>query len=365
MKNINPILRRAVRNIFHRRENFPVKYLTDIRVETVNNAACCDVWFLTCGCSHDKKGGCTMCNYGYGKGFIVDDDAIINSIRKEISALPEDIEEITLSPSGSIFDEAEVPRELRRRILEMLGRIKCRKFFAESRCDSLTDENLEELKQYITADKIYIETGIESCNDWILKNSINKNLSVYEIQRTICLVHKHAIGLSANMAIGFPFVNEHTGIILAAHSIKKVLRMGADNVVFFPYHVRPGTFLELLWDNNLYKPCSLYSFCEVLRMLDEDLLPLVNISWYRNYYGKDSGKILASPSACPECEERILSVLDIYKNKPCIESLGKLDEIKCECFGKWRSNIMMQPIELDIQLLKRALDTYRNNFSRR
>lgn len=296
-----------------------------------------------------------MCNYGYGKGFVVDDDAIIASLRENISALPENIEEITVSPSGSIFDDAEVPPKLRRRILELLGRIKCKNFLAESRCDFINDKTLNELKEYIHAENIYVEAGIESCNEWILTNSVNKKLSLQDIEKAINLIHKHGIGLCANMAIGFPFVNEHTGIILAVHSIEKIIRMGADSVVFFPYHVRPGTFLETLWKRNMYKPCSLYSFCEVLRRLDTNLLPMVNISWYRNYYDKDSGKILASPSTCQNCEERILSVLDTYKNNPCIDSLRKLDDINCNCYTKWHNTVTSQTIELNTDLLRRAL----------
>ena len=338
-RKVNPIIRKATKKIFDGRENFPVEYITDVRVETVNNAACCDVWFMTRGCSHDLRGGCTMCNYAYGKGFKFNDEEIINSLERQIAALPDKIEEIMLSPTGSIFDDYEVPRELRLRIFELFSKRHFKNFFTESRCDTLTREKLECLKNIIDADNIFVEVGVESCCEWILRNCVNKNLLPDEICKAVELVHDCGMNICANIAIGFPFLDESAGIISAIKSIKTALNMGFDSVVFFPYHVRPGTFLEFLWLNNFYHPCSLYSFCEVLKSLDEDMLPSVNISWYRNYYGSGSRKILASPQSCPICYEKILRVLDVYKNAPNINSLKGLDNINCECKHKWEMEI--------------------------
>ncbi|MBQ7221834.1 MAG: hypothetical protein IJS28_12760 [Synergistaceae bacterium] len=355
MDKINAVLRNAAKGIFARRENFPVEYLSDVRIEKVNNAACCDIWFMTRGCSHDKKGGCTMCNYGCGKGLIVDDEAVIASLSEQLAGIHGEIEETAISPSGSMLDDEEVPPKLREKILELVGGLNCRNFLVESRCDTLTDAKLETLKKYLKNGRIYIETGIESCNDWVLKNCVNKNLSLSDIKRAVEAVHAHGIGMCANIAIGFPFINEYTGIILAVRSIEKAFSIGFDNVVFFPYHVRPGTFLEFLLRNNYYRPYSLHSFCEVLRRLDADVLPRVNISWYRNYYGKGSRKIIASPSSCPECEERMLAALDSYKNKPCIDSLREIDNVECRCRERWRKKIQRQPLQLDVALLNKAL----------
>ena len=351
-KKVNPVIRKAAKKILEERENFPVEYLSNVRTEIVNNAPCCDVWFMTRGCSHDLNGGCTMCNYGYGKGFAVNDEEIIKSLETDISKLPDKIEELALSPTGSFFDDREVPQKLRQKIIALFGKRHFKNFLAESRCDTLTAENLRWLKTVINADNIFIEVGIESCCEWILRNCINKNLSFEEILHAVELVHNCEMKICANIAIGFPFVNESTGIVSAVHSIETALNIGFDSVVLFPYHVRPGTMLEFLWRNNFYQPCSLYSFCEVLKSLDKNILPSVSISWYRNYYGIYSNKILASPKTCPACEEKILAALDIYKNKPCAASLELLDSINCECKKAWQKKINAQEIIIDKNFMR-------------
>lgn len=101
-EKVNPILRDIMKTVFDSRRIFPVEYLSSLRKEIVNDKMSCQLWFISPGCSHDNRGGCTMCNYGYGKGFHFDQKLVLDSIKDNLKELEgEVIQELVVGPTGS------------------------------------------------------------------------------------------------------------------------------------------------------------------------------------------------------------------------------------------------------------------------
>ena len=171
---VNPILRRIMAEIYRKRTPLPKENLTNVRMERVRDQAFCEIWFMTPGCSHDALGGCTMCNYG--KGCAVTATEVLNELRLRIEALPHRLQELIVTPTGSMLDEREVPAALREQIFQLLRRQGCRDFFVETRADTITPEKLESMKHHVRAERLHIEIGVECCQDWVLRNCINKNI---------------------------------------------------------------------------------------------------------------------------------------------------------------------------------------------
>lgn len=341
---VNPILRRIMAEIYQKRAPLPRGSLTNVRVERVQDQAFCEIWFMTPGCSHDALGGCTMCNYG--KGCAAPAEEVLNALRLRVEALPHRLQELIVTPTGSMLDEREVPAALREQIFQLLRRTECRDFFVETRADTITPEKLASLKRCVRAERLHVEIGVECCQDWVLRNCVNKNMRYGELEAAVELIHDAQMYVCANVGIGIPFLSERCGIALAKRSIHQLFAAGVDYAVLFPYHVKPGTLSAWLWERQLYQCCSLWAVVEVLSDFTAEELERIQISWYRNYYEQE-GKVLASPGTAPGCMEQVLSLLDQYKNHPCAASLAPLQAFSGGDREAWRRKLLSQPEGID------------------
>ena len=344
-RKVNPVLRDIMKKIYTDRKPLPEYPRTAVRYEVVQDRVFSEVWFMTQGCSHDQNGGCTMCNYG--KGHYVGCKELLQELEVRIGKLPENLQELIVTPTGSMLDEREVPKELFLEILKLLEPITASNFFVETRADTVLAEKLRMMRQYIHADRIYIEMGVEACNDWILRNCVNKNMDMEELRQALGIIHSMNMYACANIGIGIPFLSERMSIKTAVDSVKSAFDMGFDSVVLFPYHIKPGTLSAYLWELGDYQCCSLWALIEVLGMLPMEMLGQTHISWYRNYYD-DPKKILLSPDTCDACREEVLGLLDAYKNYPGEKTRDKLLSLSCECRDTWKQKMLTQPDYVDM-----------------
>lgn len=346
---VNPVLRAIMQNVYQERKALPSDILTSVRTETVNDKSFCEVWFITKGCSHDAKGGCTMCNYG--KGCQIEEKRVLDELKLRLAELPSELEELIVTPTGSMLDDEEVPVSMRKSIFALLKDTESENFYIETRVDSITDEKLKHLKESVNARNIHIEVGVECTNDWVLRNLVNKNLTFQEIKKCVSIIHNIDMFVCGNVGIGIPFLNERTNIALAVNSVRELLDIGFDSVVIFPYHVKPGTLSYWLWKRGLYECCSLWGIPDVLNHFNRDELKKIHISWYRNYYS-DKKKIVSSPSVDANDMERLLSLLDGYKNHPGTEALDALMKFESIDRVKWREKLMRENKSLDLEKIK-------------
>lgn len=359
---VNPVLRQVMKGVYNRRRSFPMKYLCDIRLERIYDQFFAQIFFMSRGCSHDLKGGCTMCNYGYGQEHLLDQEAVLKEIRYKIEQLPKRLHEVVVSPIGSMLDEEEVPHDFLIKVFDILSDIKCNEFTCETRADSISCEKLRLLKDNIRADKITLEIGVESTDDWLLRNSINKNIEFKTVQDVIETAHSMGIQICANIGIGFPFVNEAVSISSARSSIRKLLEQNVSCIALFAYNIRPGTLLEQLWRMGLYQCTSLWAIAEVLSSFSDVQLRRIQISWYRNYY-EEKSKILHMPYLCDDCREDVLALFDAYRNDPCQKTLQPLLSYQCKCKDEWYAGYRMQKPEIDFLNVQNMYTALSKEFS--
>ncbi len=344
-KKINQVLRIIMRKIYEERMLLPEYPRTEVRYEKVQDGVLSDVWFMTPGCSHDRAGGCTMCNYG--KGHNVCYTEILQDLKTQIETLPKNLQELIVNSTGSMLDEQEVPHKLLVEVLKILGSVTTTDFLIETRADTVSAEKLDLLKQYIHAKHIFIEMGVENCNDWILRNCVNKNMDMETLRQALEIIHSKDIYACANIGIGIPFLNERMNIQAAADSVKIALEMGFDSIVLFPYHIKPGTLSDYLQRQGEYQCCSLWALIEILDLFSPELLEKIHISWYRNYYN-DPKKVILSPDTCDNCREKVLDALDAYKNYPGEKARRNLSSFTCKCRDVWKQKILSQPMDINL-----------------
>lgn len=350
----NLLLKAVMKTVYRNRKPLPKEPVTVVRQEVSDGGPMCEVWFMSQGCAYDREGGCVMCNYG--KGHMVDEQLILSQLREEFGKMPKGDYNLIVNPSGSFLDEREVPPRLRRGIYDLLNHVSFSSLTIESRADVITPELLRELRERYPDKLVSVEVGVETLDPWLLVNSVNKGVSVKKIHEAVKMVHDSGLRCVANIGLGLPFISERANIKAAQRSVAEAFRANFDSVILFPYHIKRGTLLELLYENGRYRCVSLWALAEVLQVPPE-YLSRVNISWYRNYY-TDKTKVISSPDTCPECRERVLKLFDRYKAEPCPEQLNALRSFDCGCHRAWEDrlkndadHIIFSDVEADFRFI--------------
>lgn len=333
----------------------PPKMRTHYRIERANGGLLCDLWFLTRGCIHDAQGGCTMCNYGKGS-WDVQWEEILSELEYIVEKLPWEFEDFLLTPSGSMLDEREVPLEMREGMSKLLKGVRAKRFIVETRADTVNEGGLEFIQGIMPDSEKYVEIGYESGHDWILRNCINKGTDTGAFGKAAEMIHQAGIKVTANVGVGLPFLSEKASVREAVYSVKRALEQGADSVVLFPYHVKHGTLLEVLYQHHGYQCISLWSLAAVLEKLPKQMLEQVQISWYKDYFGEDRSHIFASPSTCGKCVKDVMRLLDQYREEPSGKNLDAVLKYHCECKEEWEKRLDGQSAEVEYG---RIADEYR------
>jgi radical SAM enzyme (TIGR01210 family) len=341
--NNNPFLSQVCAKLRERRPLISNNY--NIRIESVNDAPFVNLWFRTRGCRHDHLGGCTMCNYDASPP--VSAAEMIEFVRQGLASLDwNDRMMLLVSPSGSMFDEWEVPAQAREGIFRLVRDVRCRTFVCETRFDTLTEHLIRQYADLFDDRETCIEMGLESANPWILKYCINKSLSLDKFQLIIALLKKHRVVSVANVMLGSAFLSAHEAIQDTVQSVQWALSQGVDRCVLFPAHVKKWTLLEWLWERDLYSPPSLWALVEVLVRLGPHLVPKVTISWYKNYH-RESERLdpiqsmiyLCSPTTCAECRTKVIGLLDQFRNTSDFRIIQELANFDCDCKRRWKTQL--------------------------
>lgn len=339
-ETINPTLRRIARAIYQMRTPLPENQHTVFRPEIVDGRPYADMWFMTGGCKHDIAGGCTMCNYG--KGERLDDADILSELEQKVKGLSLRGGEVTITPSGSFFDEREVSASLRQGVISLVAGLYCSVVTIETRVDTVRRPALEEVAEALGATAVCIELGLEALDDWVLRNCLNKGMKVQAVADVIPLIHECGMRVIGNLGVGLPFLSERASMSLATASVRLAQDLGLDRTTLFPYHVKPGTVVGELLSGGMYQCVSLWSLIEIISSTSNTGVPLPQISWYRNYY-RDPGKVLASPTTCPLCYDRVTASLDQYRDQPTQASADHLTAMNCPCRQRWRERLEQEP----------------------
>lgn len=357
----NAFLSQVCAKLKEQRPLIPDNYNFLTRVERVQGAPFVSLWFRTRGCKHDHQGGCTMCNYGASSHVSAED--MIEYVREGLSTLDEDERMMLLvSPSGSMFDDWEVPAEAREAIFRLVRDTKCSTYICETRVETLTEERVEHYADLLNNKDACIELGLESAHPWILKYCVNKSLSLDEYRQAILLLRKYQVTSIANVMLGNAFLSHSEAIEDAVQSVRWAFSQRTDLCVVFPAHVKRWTLLQWLWEHGMYSPPSLWSLVEVLARLGPRLTPRVPISWYKTYYEESDGIdpiegifYLCSPSTCAACQPVVMELLDTYRDTQDFGVVEELMSIECECKRVWRSSL---EAEESVPLKERVARSY-------
>lgn len=330
------------------------------------------ICFRTRGCRFDHLGQCVMCDYW--RSAPIDPEAMKTACRNALDALIEVPEVLQVTPSGSMFDEWEVPGDVRRELFSMVAEIGCEKYICETRPEFVTPQVLREMRSIMPGKELGIEIGLESSDPWVLeyvlgKSSIplarlneglrtgtptsdserggqfNKIPSYYG--RAVKDAHMESIEVFTNILLGAPFLSVSEAVEDTIRSVRWAFEKGADYCIVFPLHVKPWTIVHRLWEMGHYASPSLWSLVEVLWRLGCETADRTFISWYQPQYTakhREMGKRSDDwPHTCSRCEGEVLSLLDEYRGHGGFEIIERLYWFPCPCKDEWRRSMAVPP----------------------
>ena len=285
-------------------------------------------WFVTNGCFADRSGSCTMCNFGAGEG-VTPEDMLwqIDRILEKVSELPM----IYITPLGSMFDDAEVPPDVRQTIFRRIAKSGCKIYGTESRPDTISDEKIAQFRD-VFGPKVILQVGlgVETADPYIRRNCINKGLSQNDSINALKTLKKYNVQALVHILLKPPFLTEAEAINDALNTVEWAFNHGADGIVFCMSNLKPHTLSFWLQQRDRYRVPYVWSGLSVLRSMEHEFRKLCTIS------GLYSGvSIYQNAYNCPNCTSQIISGLQRFSTRPDIEILDELDKFPCSCRDQW------------------------------
>lgn len=326
----NPYLGGVMRAVRHDRPALRADQPFYTRVERVLGGNYVEIWFRTGGCTWDRVGGCTMCNYGVGEDASADE--IVAAVGQALQELDGSPHELMISPSGGMWDAKEVPTEALSRVYELALGAAPRKFFVETRAETVNRDRVDELRAAFGGLALAVELGMESGHDGVLAHCVNKGSTTETFRRAATVAAERDVEIYANVSLGTALLDRRTATWDALASTRWAVANGADRVVLFPLHIKPFTLLDVLHDHGRFERISLWDLVEVLCELGDDGCRRTEVAWYKSYYDTED-KVRLAPGGCERCTDRLVYGLDRYRATQDHADAVILDASRCECAG--------------------------------
>jgi radical SAM enzyme (TIGR01210 family) len=176
---------------------------------------------------------------------------------------------------------------------------------------------------------LQVALGLESANNALLRDSINKGFQFEDYQMAANTVKGSGATLKTYLLIKPPFLTEREAITDSTDSAKMIQEI-SDVISFNPVNVQKGTLVERLWRRDEYRPPWLWS---VVKVLEECRNLGPRVVSFPSGGGKRRGA-----HNCFECDGEFLSAIEDF-------SLGlreSLEDLHCDCREQWSDVLDLQ-----------------------
>jgi radical SAM enzyme (TIGR01210 family) len=240
---------------------------------------------------------------------------------------------LKLFNSGSFLDDNEISKEVRSHIYNKISNVEnIEEVVIESRFEYITNDKLAEIKNNFKKKYLEIAVGLESVDDHIRNNFINKGILFRDFPSILNNCKEFDIGVKVYLLFKPPFLNEQAAIDDCIYSIRKLIDLGVNSISINPTNIQKGTLVEYLWFQNRYRPPWYYSLFKAIRnsVSQNDLKNL---------------RLLSDPSGAgtkrgihnclkKECETFAKEKLKKFVLSQDLEELEKI-EYECNCKKKY------------------------------
>jgi len=344
MKEIEEFCRDIRKNFKPRIKNSkePVKYWSEPDILNNKPSKAFVIIFRTRGCSWHLKSGCSMCGY-------FNDSLLKNQNQNDIIKQYEKAMEryngekiIKIFNSGSFFDNKEINSENRKKIIKDLAN-KSEKISVESRPEYITNKNLKEIYNIVKEKNFEIGIGLETVNDIIRNQSINKGFNFDQYLKAVNIMKKYDFKIKTYLLLKPPFLTEEKSIIDNIESVKKIQNI-TDMISLNPTNIQSNTFVEYLWKSDRYSPPWLWSILKVLieskKIIGDKVIKCDVVG----------GGSFRGPHNCGKCDNDILNNISKFSQ---IQNIDIFENDKCDCYETWLDQLEIEKFCFNSQINNR------------
>lgn len=305
---------------------------------------------IGCEWARGEYGGCSMCGYSNDTIEKITADDLIQQIDDVLSRFSEKkFQAVKLFNSGSFLDEKEIPIKAQEKIMQLINSLSnVTEIIIESRPEYVTDLALQRIQNQLQGKALEIGIGLESSNDFIRINNINKGFLFSDFQKAVKIALKNNARVKSYLLFKPPFLTEKEAIEDMIHSVLDSIKAGARSISINPLNIQGGTLVFELWNNNLYRSPWFWSLREVLQTL-WDRIKAEGLE-------KDLDRILSDPSGagsnrgihnCKLCDKDFIKALKRYNLS---QDPAELNINICQCFKLWEEFLSYEVASLDQSL---------------
>jgi len=291
--------------------------------------------FRTNGCYWNK---CTMCGYYTDSAQKVSGELLIAQFKSAMDLISEakrSVDEgenfiVKIFTSGSFLDTREIPIKTRDEILNALGTdSRVKKVIVETRPEFVTEEIMDKCTSLISNFEIAI--GLETSNDLIRRDCINKGFTFQDFVRASLIAKKYNCTVKAYLLLKPPFLSEGTAISDIVQTVHDTAHL-ANTISINLCNVQNGTLVEEMWKKGDYRPPWLWSAVEVLKQSKKD----TDIILMSDPVGAGSFR---GPHNCGLCDKKVANAI---KDFSLSQNINIFDGLYCDCYELWKKVVELE-----------------------
>ncbi len=282
-------------------------------------------WFRTRGCTYDRAGQCSMCNYGIGPE--IRPEVVARSVERKLDTVPEG-SLLYLSPSGSLLDEKEVPPGMRDRLLRKAAERRPASFAFETRPEVCDRAKLEQVRAcFPDSTRLVCQIGVESWNPGIRSMCHLKPTRQEAYVGTAALLGELGFDPIANITLGGLGLSPREAYLDTLASVRGARAAGFRTQMVFPLSAKAGTLLGWAHEQGLWEPPSLWMLVRLLSECADDALDSegngdLDISWFNPQV---DDVVQSRPDGCERCRPMLVEALSAFRLSARSASLRAVD----------------------------------------
>lgn len=298
------------------------------------------VIFQTSGCRWNR---CSMCGYVYDSArFPPTREDLMKQFEYAMSRCSDNEFIVKIFTSGSFLDDSEIEQRVRKEMLTRLGENdRVKKVLAETRPEYVTDERVREARTAL-GKTFEVAMGLETSNDMIRKDCINKGFSFQDFIRASEIAKKNDTSVKAYLMLKPPFLSEGLAMNDMINSIKDAAPY-AQTISMNLCNVQKGTLVDEMFEHGDYRPPWLWSAISALKK-GKELCPETIIM--SDPVGAGS---MRGPHNCGKCDKDVEEAIRIFS---MTQDISILNNLECECKELWKKVIELEDFTFGAPLVR-------------
>jgi radical SAM enzyme (TIGR01210 family) len=242
----------------------------------------------------------------------------------------EGLDVLTLYHNGNFFADKEISEDLRRYIYRKMAQSPYKYLIVETLPQFITREKLQSAKELMGDKIVQVAIGLQSWDDTVREYAINSTCTKKAFLKSIELLKEFGYIPQVFLMFKPAFLTVNESIVDLSKGVSELHKIGVDNPIICPMRISKHTLVDVLHQNNLYFPPTLW---ELLRAVEEihTLTPNTNCRVAVSCITGVDGIQAIRAHSCKKCYPHIVNALNNYNQS---HNLFDIQQVTCYCKPK-------------------------------